>query len=322
MDREPEFVDDSETFTAEQVESILHVTSYHRRQFEYRVIHFNPEQHDGIRTSIFKPFTSISSCSSPLWKLPIELWSSILPLLDISSVLQFSHVSLRARELVTGMKECRDLGEHAIECLCAIFRCSIASRIGIAQLYNALITENCAVCNKFGGFVYLPTVTRCCFLCLGGTSRSRTVSLIKLSRAMGISVPQLRAGMPVVHSIPGVYGRHEELLRLREQLVSEEHALAALREAGIKMAHFDLKTSPGHTAGSHMCSSSLPYLNLLSGDVETGLFCRGCQNAVESGRDFAQRMTLMRSRDWAYSKAGFIEHFRQCNKARELWASS
>ncbi|KFH42040.1 Ankyrin-like protein [Hapsidospora chrysogenum ATCC 11550] len=115
----------SSIFDSDESDAILRVTSYHRRDFDHAVVVAEPGQHDHV-------------CTTGLGRLqclPIELISYVVLSLDVCSALSFSQANRTAREVTASIPQLRRLGEHAVECLWALFRTGLARHTGISTLY-------------------------------------------------------------------------------------------------------------------------------------------------------------------------------------------
>jgi len=171
----------------DDADAIVRVTSYHRRDFDQTVIRAEPGQHDHVRSSLFKIGSIPSAGNSSLGHLqclPIEIISQIFLSLDVYSALRFSQANRRALEITASIPEARRLGEHAVECLWALFRTGLAPHTNVSILHSTLSVEYCALCGSFGDFFFLPTATRCCFHCLEAAPALQVVSLDALCRAL------------------------------------------------------------------------------------------------------------------------------------------
>ena len=300
-------------------DAILRVASYHRRDLDCAVIKANPGQHDHVRLSFFKILgTSRSSCLGRLQHLPLELISSICLWLDVHSALKFNQANRRTREIIASIPQYRQLGEHALECLWALFRTGLAPHIDISTLHSALATERCVICGSFGGFIFLPTAARCCFHCIESAPALRIVSLHSLCKASGVPAAWLKKSHLVLHSLPGTYSSETKQQRRRRYLVSGNHALEFLRTKEDEDPRTTLGKLPDSQALRCMASTWLPYVSPVTGESQLGRSCKGCQIAMETNmcdENFSRRERV-------YSREGFLDHFRNCEEAKKLWLSS
>lgn len=73
----------------------------------------------------------------------------------------------------------------------------------------------------------------------------------------------------------------------------------------------------------YMATTALPYLDIESGGIQSGVCCSGCQIALEraltSTRIPSNACAL---RDKVYSHEEFLEHFPECQEAQNLWQLS
>lgn len=76
-----------------------------------------------------------------------------------------------------------------------------------------------------------------------------------------------------------------------------------------------------HAVLRYMAGTTLPYVNIESGEVQRGLCCSGCQILIEAGTTPNPTEDLAR-RDRVYSKTGFLDHFPHCPEAQKLWKRS
>lgn len=249
-----------------------------------------------------------------LGALPYELIGSIFLSLDVWSTLRFSQVNRCTREIAASTYQYRQLGEHALECLRILLRTGLATHINLSTVYAALTTENCVFCGLFGGFVFLPTLQRCCFHCA-----ERNPALEVVNIPFGILSTNVRATVPVLNTIPKVYGlgHRAELGGDQLALVFRGHALDMLRLLNLNVDNpeqaladiFDVDRD----RFALMACTWLPYFNPMAGEATRGRSCGACQKMVpyDPNNTGIDRM---------YSKQGFMDHFWTCLAAQRTWA--
>lgn len=146
------------------------------------VITAKPGRHDNVRSSFFKVLgTPGSSSLGRLQRLPLELNSLICLLLDVQFALKFNQVNRSTRAIIASIPQYRQLSEHALECLWALFRTGLAPHIGIFTLHSTLSTERCVICGSFGGFIFFPTAARCCFHCIESAPATKHIISKKIT---------------------------------------------------------------------------------------------------------------------------------------------
>ncbi|KGO72685.1 hypothetical protein PITC_056710 [Penicillium italicum] len=73
----------------------------------------------------------------------------------------------------------------------------------------------------------------------------------------------------------------------------------------------------------YMVTTSLPYLDVESGGIQYGICCSGCQIALEKALGSSRiQSNACALRDKVYSHDEFMEHFRECREAQNLWKLS
>jgi hypothetical protein len=296
-------------------DAILGVTSYNRTDFELPVVSLHPSQHDDVRSSLFQSFGQARIPDlGRLGCLPYEILSLICLSLDVQSAVRFSHVNRTTREILASIREFRHLRVHALDCLCALLRTRVASYIDISTLYSALTTRNCSLCNSFGDFVFLPTASRCCLACSSYAPEMRVTHLCRLADAAGVSAGELKKRLPVVRTLP------EGL----KSLVTVQHALDCLDENGVKDPKAAVSRWPDSLTLRYEATTSLPVVDRMTGEVEPGFACKGCQLTYEAvdSLDDHEELDLRHPPHQSYSREAFLQHFEQCKAARDLWVSS
>lgn len=158
---------------------IIRTMTYHRHDIDKKVISVCPVKQDKIKTCISTafPVTSTSSSLGRLAVLPTELLFKVCLGLDIQSAFELRQVNCRARAVVTGVYEYRAIATHATGALSALFRTRMAKHIELRSLYKTLTEKWCVICGRFGGFLFIPTATRCCFTCLWDKSHFPVLTL-------------------------------------------------------------------------------------------------------------------------------------------------
>ncbi|KAH7165899.1 F-box domain-containing protein [Dactylonectria macrodidyma] len=300
-------------------ESILSAASYHCEDFGRSVIQIEDRHFDMVRYSVFK---HVSECPDSglgaLDVLPVEILSSICLMLDVDAGFRFSQVSRRARAIVASVPEYLHLGDHALKCLCALLRTDIGHHVAISTLHSALLNHDCESCGFFAGYLFLPTLTRCCFRCIESAKGLSAAPLEKLASESGMSTEQLKEVIPVFHTLPTLQNTATAMRGGRRFLVAEEHCIEILRSIG------NPEPMPTYFSSMHLpgfgweASTTLPSFNPKTGEVQTGVSCKGCQVAMK----ISPSEQAFKLRQRVYSRQKFLDHFQQCSHARKIWESS
>jgi hypothetical protein len=325
----------SPAVTETKEDAIIRVASYHRTDYEKQVIHFPEGAHRGVQTSIRAAFSSPSSKPAaglaPFERLPLEITQQICLDLDIQSCFRFRQVNCRAREAVSSIPAYRAVTELGLDCLAALLRTGIGWVHTLSDIYMILRKEECETCGEYAIYVYLPTLVRACDHCLNNFEISgEPVTLSSFSKHSGISRTKIRRmGVPVIHSLPGLYSICALPRPRRVYMVDRHQALDI-----IKMST-ETELPPGFPlypalndvlAIPFMAMVALPSYNPKTRTVYLGVSCKGCALEVEelydSRTDYLVTQAMFDRHQKIHSRTGFLEHFTTCPKAQVLWAAS
>lgn len=124
------------------------------------------DDHEYVRDSLLQPCLPPATTLGRLDRLPIELLREICLYLDIDSLFGLRHVNRRASQVVGALRFYRVMVQHSLEALCILLKTEAAASFTLGEFAEVLHTENCRLCGSFRGFVFLPSLTRCCFSCM------------------------------------------------------------------------------------------------------------------------------------------------------------
>lgn len=302
-----------------QKAEIIRIASYHMRDFDIAVAHTNLRENSQIRDLLLQTCVATSSTLGDLESLPLEILHEICLLLDLRSLFNFRHINHRAKQIVRATRGFEALVTHATGALCVILKTTIASWFTLPDLFETFCTRDCYLCRSFGGFIFLPLFTRCCFSCIRENRLPSTLSISAIKKRFKLSTGPIYSLVPTVRSLPGVYSLDEVAHKKRTQIIPT-HLIRRFVLSEKRPATTQLRET---ALSCYMTTTSLPYLNLESGDVQDGICCAGCQIALEnhlkSSRPPGNACDL---RDKVYSFDEFISHFGECHEAKALWNSS
>lgn len=256
-----------------------------------------------------------------LHHLPIEILLLIIVGLDLQSALSFGQAGQATRWLLASVPEYRRLRENATGCLWVLHRTRLAKYVDISSLHSTLTTKECFFCGDFGGFLHMFIGARCCYRCLSLHPGLRVLPLRYLRMGLGGSRPlRLSECYRILQSIPGACGYDDLREKHIQELVAPWAEKFVHRPAGgyRDLDHLQHRV-PQDELWRRRASACLPYLDLRTGEVQTGVSCKGCRISVqEDGRLENKRLRQMK----LYSREGLLQHFHGCEYAKELWASA
>lgn len=305
---------------AEHADAILRVCSYHRRDFDLVLVHSHPDEMRAVQHSLQMAFGNPPSAGLlMLDRLPPELMSMVLHNLDLLSYFRFRQVNRRARVLSTSLPQYNRVAKHGLEGLRGLLRAKIAHGFNLMDLYRPLITPSCMLCGRFGGFMFLPTATRCCFACIRHSLILRVLSLSSLAKLTRISRGRLKRILRLIpHTVSGIYSMLEKTPRRPNHLVAEQEAVSTLKSLGLLQSEPSQAFAGTRDNENHrfMVSTAFPWYEADTSKVERGVSCKGCQVRVET------LYGAFEDRDRVFSTAGFLTHFEDCEEAQALWTES
>lgn len=134
--------------------------------------------------------------------LPLEIINMILGDLDIEILMRVIAVNKRGRQLVETLPPFKTVQIKAPTAIRAMLTTNIARYFTIGHLFDALQSQACSGCGKFGGFLYLPTCSRCCFRCLSRSSKFSMLPISMATEKSNLQCPEIPASLPVLSTVP------------------------------------------------------------------------------------------------------------------------
>lgn len=259
-------------------DAILDIFTHHQH-FDRFLIRSHPDETQAVARNLQTAFESSTSSSlGPLGRLPIELLWMIFRNLDVQSYFRLRHVNRKSRATCTAIPEYQAIATHGLEGLRGMLRAGLAQTITIGDLYKLLIRETCEVCDKFGGFLFLPTATRCCFECIKIAPEFRVISTSTLSMLTKKSTKRLfRLLGSELRTVPGSYSTQGDPRRSKG-LMSAKLAISKSYSLGIRdrSAFVELLRRSDQESHRFMASTAFPWYNPDSKSVENAVACKGC----------------------------------------------
>lgn len=173
-------------------------------------------------------FSSLQYGLGPLERLPLEIIHLALIWLDLQSLADFRRVNKAARLITNSIPQYRRILAHAPAVVRGCLNIETARFVSCLDLYEALSTAECNSCGDFGGYLYLVTCRRVCFLCFAEKPDYLPVLRDDALRKFGLRSEHL-ASLPYMKSFPGRYSPRGIKCRQRQTLFDYSTA----RQTGI-----------------------------------------------------------------------------------------
>ena len=174
--------------------------------------------------------------------LPLELLHEILSQLDLRTLTDFRCINRRAIDLVNSLPQYRAVNTYALNALRGVLSIETGRWITCRAIYEKLCTPGCEQCGDFGGYLYLLTCKRVCFLCLSQDRLYLPLSPRRASRKFGLDSRIINT-LPRMRVICGIYSPNEKRVGAPSVLVDYESAL----DAGISL-HGSLRAMQKYVA--------------------------------------------------------------------------
>lgn len=186
-------------------------------------------------------------------RLPLEMIHMVLIRLDIQSLNEFRRVNKSARLITDAIPQYKRILAHVPASIRGSLNINTARFFSCLDLYEKLSTAECDTCGDFGGYLYLVTCRRVCFLCFTEKTEYLPVLRKDAIRKFGLG-PEHLASIPYMKSFPGRYSPRGIKCRRREAL----YDYAAARQTGIAV-HGSINAMEEHA--SEMARKQLEVYN-------------------------------------------------------------
>jgi hypothetical protein len=163
--------------------------------------------------------------------LPVELLHEALAQLDVRTLVDFRYVNRRAAEVVNALPDYKLIAKHAPNTLRGILIVGAGRSTTCKDISDALCMEECNVCGELGGYLYLPTCKRVCWICWVAADVFQPLARPHAQRQFGLNEETLN-GLTHIKIMPGSYSVHQIELDTTIQFDYEEALEAAIAQHG------------------------------------------------------------------------------------------
>lgn len=312
---------------------LFRVVAHHRHESDLMTMRSPPEEDALVRDSMVYAFpTPPASSLGSLSGLPLEIFMTICECLPIASYFRFRQVNRLARQLLSSPQRYQSSTDNCMEALRAALRTRLGLYFTMPDFYKATFTPECHVCGQFGNFMFLPHFKRCCWSCLGQGDELRLTKVTDLAKRYEIPAAELLEILPTAHVLVGRAYPLQDIRRCRRrrskrtvvQWVSLEVAEDILGTRGIKPKPGEDDPSSGRYRRPQRLIMATPfaYVDRDAKLRERGVFCKGCRFVKLFPHKYNQNGVSTDQVSRAYTRKGFLQHFRSCVPAQGLWEGS
>ncbi|MCJ1453733.1 hypothetical protein MMC28_004082 [Mycoblastus sanguinarius] len=210
-------------------------------------------------------------------EVPQEVLRMILVQLDTWSLWEFKAVNSRARSCVFSLPEYKDVLDHAPTFVATLYLTRTSQYFSIARIHGVLVTPACIICGRFGGFVFIPGLKRCCQRCAENDIEFMPLSPNAAKKEYGVGNKDLNL-LPTLAAVPGFYAAATGQTRLykgKRNLISRAEARKLGRKDLVER-QWD-KRNIARAFQRYMCLTPVPVLDPKNKSLERGLQCLGCK---------------------------------------------
>jgi hypothetical protein len=218
--------------------------------------------------------------------------------------------------LVESFPQYKAIRKHAYNALRGTMYIETGWWITCGMVYEKLCTAECEECGDFGGYLYILTCKRVCFLCLSVDKQYLPLRYSHAIRKFGLNRPILRT-LPRMRSIPGTYSPNQKKVRTHLALVDSDCArragitlhgsVSAMEQYVSSMAAQDAFDGKSGNPLRFMAIVRIPWLNKSSQELEWGFHCTGCQKS-----HYSRPLHFRRK----FTAKSFKEHLKECGNIR------
>ncbi|CAD6567580.1 MAG: hypothetical protein ASARMPREDX12_000539 [Alectoria sarmentosa] len=225
--------------------------------------------------------------------LPPEILRMIFTQLSFHDLQNVKAVNTHIRSHVVSVPEYQRVKASAPALLVALYITNLSECFTISRIYNVLISSQCTVCGRFGAYVFLPGLQRCCQRCAEHDIEFMPISQDTAKKQFGVRNRDTKF-LPKLVSREGIYcssAGEPKKYKGKRVLVSRAEA----RKFGCNdpgngdwIAHKDVRAYQ-----RYMALLPLPVLLPKEGSVDRGLHCKGCMVVYEKAPTYCMCAIVM-----------------------------
>ena len=212
-----------------------------------------------------------------------ELMSMVIRLLSCADLEGIRQCCRAGRETVLAINSYSRVLSHAPTILSVLKITQLDKSFTIEEVHHTLVNRGCTTCGQFGGFVFLPSFTRCCQNCAETNANFMPISAHAAKKAFGIKSQRALDSLPHMKTMPNFYttndGSYKNCSKRSITLLSRDLAQKLRNPSHV----INPKHDPVYVAENtirayqrYMAITPLPWYCSTTGYVEHGLRCGGC----------------------------------------------
>ncbi|MCJ1462433.1 hypothetical protein MMC07_001034 [Pseudocyphellaria aurata] len=253
-----------------------------------------------------------------LGKLPLELLCVVFRHLTCEDLEALHSCSTGGRLAVLAFPQYGALLRHAPTLLAVLMETGLARSFTITHIYETFVSSLCTNCGHFGGYVFLPSFSRCCMHCAETNIKFLPISRDGAKNEFGVKGKRVFDSLPQLSVIEGDYSSfHGEIKFYTQRLtLFSREMVEKLRNPKheLHLARYSQKDVGDNSVKAHqryMALTPLPCFLPKSASMEKGLYCAGCALRAKE-HTFCQGIDLNECREFQAPKAYYTDGFDYC----------
>ncbi len=226
---------------------------------------------------------------------PVEVIQSIVSELSLRDLQNFKAVNSRARSMVLSSHKYRNVITYAPEVVSALYRTELDSAFPLIRIHDVLTQARCAICNRFGGYVFLPGLQRCCERCACYDPELIPIRLSTATEDDRTSVREFRGHVPMMLWAVGdemitsprsrfdIFSMKLETPTEKVYLVSSADAARIGKVPNSSSGRVRTPCDGKHWYSWRQTAVPMPHLESRTQIVTRGYRCKGCARAEHHG---------------------------------------
>ena len=218
-----------------------------------------------------------------LEKLPPELLCMVMGNLTCKDLEAFHSCSTGGRIAVLAFPKYHRLLEHEPTIFTILKKTRLAGSFTITKIYETFASTLCSKCGQYGGYVFLPSFTRCCIHCAETELEFLPISRDGAGKQFGVKGKSLLDNVPQLRTLRGYYSSlhgKTPYYKYHPVMFSRE-AIRNVRCPGHRVA---LARHRQSYIGDHSIKAHQRYMAIIpfscyiskSASLAKALYCAGC----------------------------------------------
>ena len=247
---------------------------------------------------------------------PVEILQNIISQLSLRDLRNLKAVNSRARSMVVSSFQYRNVITYGSEAISALYKTELGSMFPLACIYDVLMQDRCVACDRFGGYVFLPTLQRCCERCARYDPKLVPVRASTTTKKHRSLVQRCRGKIPMMLWVAGnekpntprprigISHMHPESPKENLYLVSSANAARIGKVPNRSSGRVRLPCTDRHKYSWRQAAVPMPHLEPKTQTIARGyhckactrtkhldlawrgrLYCHGCQRSMPNGLD-------------------------------------